>query len=119
MKFDEILEEEYEDCDTLLEHPANEYDRHWNRKFGLWEYSHRTKLGLTPRNRKWVVHHKDGNIHNNSKWNLEKLTRAEHARVGKPALKHEKCKICGAKHFGKGYCAHHYWLYVTKKNKIK
>lgn len=112
MNLEEILEEE-----IIIEHKANLYDRHWSVETGLWSYAHREKLGLGPNDRDYVVHHKDGNINNNRKSNLQKLTRAEHAAIGKPALKHEKCKICGAKHFGKGYCAKHYWLLVTKKKR--
>lgn len=115
--FDDLNEEE-----LITEKAANLYRRRWNSKFGkkgLWSYEHREKLGLTPDDRDYIVHHKDGNHENNHKRNLVALTRAEHAAQEKPALKHEKCKICGNKHFGRGYCAKHYYLYVTKKNKKK
>ena len=36
------------------------------------------------------------------------------AAAEKPALKHTHCKLCKNKHYAKGYCAKHYWLYVTK-----
>ena len=113
MKLEEFIEE-YEEEMELDEHPANEYSRHWDKERNLWVYDHRMKLGLSDKDRDYIVHHKDGNHHNNSKRNLLRLTRAEHARVEKPALKHDKCKVCGGKHFGRGYCAKHYYLYITK-----
>ncbi len=88
---------------------ANEYKRTWNSKTGLWEYNHRSKLGLSPTNKDKVVHHKNGDIHDNRKSNLEVVSRAEHAATGKPALKHEKCRYCKEKHFGKGLCRYHYF----------
>lgn len=120
MKFEEVLEEEENIENLLLEKPANWYARHWSAETGLWSYEHREKLGLKARDG-YVVHHKDGNHHNNHKRNLVKLTRAEHARIEKPALKHDHCKIkgCKNKHFGRGYCAQHYWLKITKKGKKK
>lgn len=112
MKIEKIL--------SLLEHKpwtANQYARKWNPsagKHGLWSYEHRDKLGLTNKDSEYVVHHKDGDIHNNKKSNLEAISRAEHARVGKPALKHEKCRICGEPHFAKGLCRHHYYKKYKK-----
>lgn len=88
---------------------ANQYKRRWNAQTNLWSYSHREKLGLTPADKDKVVHHKNGDIHDNRKSNLEVLTRGEHAAVGKPALKHEKCRYCDNKHFAKGLCRHHYF----------
>lgn len=100
--------------EILLEKPANEYNRHWSKDTNLWSYEHREKLGLSDKDRDIVVHHKDGNHKNNNKKNLKAMTRAEHAAAEKPALKHTHCKLCKNKHYAKGYCAKHYWLYVTK-----
>lgn len=88
---------------------ANQYNRSWNTETNLWQYEHRAKLGLGPNDRDKVVHHKDGNIHNNRKSNLEILDRGSHARTGRPALKHEKCTKCGKKHFAKGFCRQCYY----------
>jgi hypothetical protein len=107
MKINEVLE--------LLEkdengwHTGDEYKRRWNSKTGLWEYAHRKKLGLGPGSKDKVVHHKNGNIHDNRPSNLEVVSRAKHAAVGKPALKHEKCRYCDKPHFGKGLCRTHYF----------
>lgn len=93
---------------------ANQYPRHWNKETNLWSYSHREKLGLGPNDRDKVVHHKDGDINNFHKRNLQILTRGEHAAIGKPALKHEKCRYCGEKHFAKGLCRKHYYKKFRK-----
>lgn len=116
MTLQELIKEQ-----LLLEKPANEYSRRWNKETNLWSYQHREKLGLTPKDRDKVVHHKDGNHKNNNKKNLKAMTRAEHAAAEKPALKHKTCKICGNKHYARHLCAKHYWLYITKpklKNKL-
>lgn len=114
MKIQEILNllEEKKDW-----HKANEYSRVWNPKAGkkgLWEYKHRAKLGLYSTDTDKVVHHKNGNIHDNRKSNLEVVSRAKHAALGKPALKHEKCKYCKEKHFAHGLCRHHYFKKYKK-----
>jgi hypothetical protein len=101
MKIKEVL--------SLLEnkkdwHTADQYSRKWNSKTGLWEYAHRKKLGLGPGSKDKVVHHKNGNIKDNRPSNLEVVSRAKHAALGKPALKHTKCKKCGKSHFGLGLC---------------
>lgn len=111
MKIKNILE------DILSEnHKASDYKRWWNKETGLWEYEHRNKLGLTSADTEKVVHHKDGNIHNNKKSNLQILDRGSHAAIGKPALKWDHCKIknCKEKHFSKGYCRKHYWEKFNK-----
>jgi len=113
-----MILEEY----ILLEKPANEYNRHWDKNTNLWSYDHREKLGLSSKDNNLVVHHKDGNHKNNNKKNLKAVSRAEHARLEKPALKYKTCKICGGKHYAKHLCAKHYWLLITKpklKAKIK
>ena len=107
MTVEEILNEEEKET-LLTEKSANLYPRHWDNSKRLWVYDHREKLGLSEKNRDLVVHHKDDDETNFNPDNLVAITRAEHARIGKPALKHEKCRICGAKHFAKGLCQKHY-----------
>lgn len=107
MTVEEILNEEGKDT-LLTEKKANLYPRHWDNEKRLWVYDHREKLGLTEKDKNLIVHHKDDDEKNHSIDNLVALTRAEHARIGKPALKHEKCRICGAKHFAKHLCQKHY-----------
>jgi len=96
---------------------ANQYERKWNPsagKKGLWEYKHRAKLGLYSTDTDKVVHHKNGNIHDNRKSNLEIVSRATHAALGKPALKHEKCRYCNKPHFAHGLCRSHYYKKFKK-----
>lgn len=117
MNLDEILESTSE---VILEKAANLYPRRWDNEKRLWVYTHREKLGLSEKDRDLVVHHKDDDETNFDPENLEAISRAEHARIGKPALKHEKCKIsgCEQKHFAKGYCQKHYkriWRKALKK----
>lgn len=115
MKIYEFLEYITEKGDPEKWHKANDYDREWDSKNNRWSYKHRKKLGVENRS-DLVVHHKDGNIHNNCAANLEAISRAEHAAVGKPALKWDHCKIknCKEKHFSKGYCRKHYWEKFNK-----
>lgn len=104
--------------ELLIEKAANLYKRHWDNEKRLWIYDHREVLGLTDKDRDLIVHHKDDDETNFSKSNLVALTRAEHARVGKPALKHETCKNCGAPHFAKHLCQRCYkrlWRKALKK----
>ena len=51
------------------------------------------------------VHHKDGDIHNNTESNLMVLCRSCHMRMHNPK---GKCKICGNPIKGLGYCNKHY-----------
>lgn len=107
MTVEEILDEASKE-EVITEKSANLYPRKWDNKKRLWVYKHRELLGLSDKDRDLVVHHKDDDETNFDPDNLVAVTRAEHARLGKPALKHEKCKICGAPHFAKGLCQKHY-----------
>jgi hypothetical protein len=113
MKIKEILNYLQEDSSNW--HKANDYIRFWSKEKNKWIYKHREKLGVID-NPNLVVHHKDGNIHNNCAKNLEAISRAEHAKIGKPALKWKHCiiKNCKEKHFSKGYCRKHYWEKFNK-----
>jgi hypothetical protein len=113
MKIKEILKTLQEDSSKW--HKANDYKRVWDKEHNRWSYAHRKKLGIE-NNPNLIGHHKDGNIKNNYAKNLEAVTRAEHAAIGKPALKWEHCKIknCKEKHFSKGYCRKHYWAKFKK-----
>ena len=51
------------------------------------------------------VHHIDGNPQNNDIMNLQRLCRSCHIKTHHPA---QKCKICGKKVKGYGYCNKHY-----------
>ena len=116
MTLEELLENI--DDETLLEKAANLYPRKWDKEKKLWVYDHREALGLTDKDVDLIVHHKNGDEKDFSKGNLVAITRAEHARLEKPALKYEKCKLCGEKHFAKGYCQKHYkriWRKALKK----
>lgn len=55
-----------------------------------------------------VVHHIDGNAHNNHPDNLMVTTQSEHARAH--STKNRICSVagCGAKHAAKGFCNRHY-----------
>ena len=108
MTIEEIFNLSEEQAELLIEKAANLYPRHWDKDKRLWIYKHREELGLTDKDKDLVVHHKDDDHTNFNPDNLVAVTRAEHARLGKPALKHEKCKICGEPHFAKGYCQKHY-----------
>jgi hypothetical protein len=93
---------------------ANQYKRRWNKEIGLWTYEHREKMGLTNKDIDKVVHHKNGDIHDNRKSNLEVVDRKTHAAIGKPALKHEKCRYCDKPHFARGLCRSHYYKKFKK-----
>ncbi|MBK9976223.1 MAG: HNH endonuclease [Planctomycetes bacterium] len=55
-----------------------------------------------------IVHHIDGNKHNNAIENLVITTQAEHAR--EHSTKNRKCSLpgCDRKHVAHGLCGHHY-----------
>ena len=108
----------YMEDKILSEKAANLYKRHWDKDLNLWVYDHRDKLGLSPNNQE-IVHHKNGNHKDNSEENLEPLSRADHARVERPALKHETCKICGEKHYAEHLCQKHYMRKYRKALKKK
>lgn len=115
MKINEILLIIQENADHPDWHTADQYVRKWDSKKNRWVYKHREKLGVS-NNPNLVVHHKDGNIHNNAAANLEAVTRAQHAAIGKPALKWEHCTVknCKEKNFSKGFCRKHYWEKFNK-----
>lgn len=109
--------------ELLLEKNANLYPRIWDTtlgKRGLWKYKHREilekKLGRKLRSDE-IIHHKDDDENNFSLNNLQVVSRAEHARIGKPAKKYDGCKIpnCKRKHHAKGFCHLHYMKYLQNK----
>ena len=51
------------------------------------------------------VHHKDGNYQNNNPDNLMRICRSCHNKQHRTA---RKCKVCGEKVKGHGYCNKHY-----------
>jgi hypothetical protein len=116
MTLNEILKDL--DHQIFCEKHANEYDREWDAKKNLWSYLHRRKLELDENDNR-VVHHKDGNHTNNSKKNLEALTRAEHCAIEKPAKKYDGCQKegCNNKHFSHGLCIKHFFQWYRSKNK--
>lgn len=105
--------------EILTEKSANLYKRNWNQEKRLWVYAHREALGLSEKDRHLVVHHKDDDETNFDPSNLVALTRAEHAKIGRPALKHEKCKICGKPHFARALCLMHYMREYRKEKRKK
>jgi hypothetical protein len=107
------------DKEILYEKRANEYDRDWDAKKQLWSYLHRRKLELDETSN-LVVHHKDGDHTNNSKKNLEALTRAEHCSVEKPAKKqpdHCTHSGCNKKCFSHSLCVKHFFQWYRSKKK--
>lgn len=57
---------------------------------------------------KEIVHHIDGNKFNNDIFNLQIVTRSEHAKIHN--IKNRKCEVknCENKHHSKGMCNKHY-----------
>jgi hypothetical protein len=55
-----------------------------------------------------IVHHIDGNRHNNAPENLEVMTQSQHARLH--STKNRICSVpgCGRKHAAKGLCMNHW-----------
>lgn len=104
--------------EIFCEKKANEYDRYWDNKKNLWLYLHRKKLNLDEKNEE-VVHHKDGNHKNNSKENLQILSRAEHCSIEKPAKKYNGCceEGCNNEHFSHGFCIKHFFRWYRNKKK--
>lgn len=105
-----------------------DYDRRWvewplsekhyskktgRRLYGRWVYKHREVAGAEYGDNT-VVHHRNAHKDCNKKSNLEKMSRAEHCRVEPNALKHTKCRICGAPHFSHGLCQKHYMQQFRK-----
>jgi len=103
----------------MIEMKMNEYERKWDNKKRRWIYKHRevieSHLGRKLRSNEHV-HHIDGNPKNNNIYNLKILSREEHVRIHKPALKNRKCSIknCKRKHHAKGLCNMHYMRLLRK-----
>lgn len=95
-----------------IEYPKNE--KHYskktgNRLYGYWQYKHISNANNGKRlPRGYVVHHKDGDKHNNKKSNLQIVTRSEHCKIDPNARKCYKCKICGGEHYSHHLCKKHY-----------
>ncbi len=90
-----------------------DYVREWDNDNRLWVYEHRTVienyLGRSLYSDEHI-HHIDENPKNNSLSNLDIVSKSEHCRIHKPALKNRLCSIenCDVKHHSKGYCKKHY-----------
>lgn len=86
------------------------YKRAFNKLKKKYEYLHRAKTGADGYNT--VVHHKDGDKHNNNKNNLKIMSRSEHTGIENTKLKtqYTTCTIKGCKrpHHAKGLCKSHY-----------
>ena len=65
----------------------NDYKRSWDKTTKRWIYEHRLKakllLGRELRSNE-IVHHKDGDVKNNSIDNLIIMTRSEHCKEHMP-----------------------------------
>lgn len=83
------------------------YSKNHNLLYGEWRYKHREAAGAKYGDGK-VVHHHNHDKHDNSKKNLSKITRSEHAIIDPNARKCYKCKICGGEHYSHGLCQKHY-----------
>lgn len=102
---------------------ASEYLRHWEefpkdekhysktgkRKYGKWVYDHKENAGIGESDN-MVVHHKNGDKHDNRKSNLQICSRAEHCKIDPNARKFTDCMISGCenKHYSHHLCLKHY-----------
>lgn len=138
MTLNEILSNETETIDEAIHTLPSDYERYWHHftpeekeaytkeghvpKSGLWIYKHREAMGLDYHDKR-VVHHKDHDKHNNSKNNLQIVSRKEHAIIDPNALKHkgELCKECKKRPFYANHLCYkcymkHYMRKWKKKN---
>ena len=133
MTLKELLEDVGMIIDEAKKVTPLDYKRHWvefpknekhyskktgNRLYGMWVYAHREAAGAKYGDGK-IVHHKNHDKHDNSKDNLEKMSRAEHCQIDPNARKHEHCKVkgCNEPHFSHGYCEKHYMKWYRKHHK--
>ena len=110
---EELLLSEEEILDEAKHVRPDDYNREWvpgkNGEKGHWLPKQREVMGLSPSDPR-VVHHKNGNKHDNRKSNLQVVSRAEHCKIDPNALQYTDCKVPGCKrpHYSHHLCKMHY-----------
>ncbi len=90
----------------------NDYERRWNNTKRRWVLLHREIMEQhigRQLNSNEHIHHYNGLPRDNRIENLAIVTKAEHIRIHKPALKNRVCQKegCLGKHHAKGLCKKH------------